>query len=1118
MSPRRRGAAGDGASDLFSSAPTPSLSPSLAALPWPEQSRFPVNHTGARVRALVWADLTASTNPLVVTGFASIDKVIELVAALAERRTHPRLRLLLGTEPFSSERVSYGSPSTLFEEDVRRYWIEDQGVSLLLCAKIVTAIQALDEGWFEVRFLPGSTRLHAKIYVGDDAVTLGSSNFTHHGLHHQYEANVRFHRTDGSGGERPDERVRYDETRQVAENYWSIGTTWSERLRHLLHDMLRFVTWQEALARASTDLLDGQWAERHIASDPASSALWPSQRTGIAQAMWVIENVGGALIADATGSGKTRTGAHIARAVKERLRRTGRAHRDGLTVVVCPPPVEPSWQREALECDLTLRIVSHGLLSRAGPDGTRPEAQEVARAQILAVDEAHNFLSTTSQRTTRLRDSRAEHVLLFTATPINSGVTDLLALVDLLGADNFDDDTLTVLEQLHHRRGQHYLSETETALLRREIQRFTVRRTKTMLNALVDREPHAYRHPSTGRVCRYPEHRTREYATGESAADIDIATETRALTKDLAGVCQLGQTLVVPLGLHQLYSAERWLTLRLASARGLAAHHVLSAMRSSRAALLEHLIGTAGAVEALGLPAPPKAKGTGNMVASAVSAGERRPPHVPPGVVAPSWLTDPARWQERCHADAAIYAQIARLAERLSDARETAKAQRVLTVARSAGRVIAFDRHPITLTAVAAVLSRLQADDAGPDLDLDPIRDRDRDRGEEIPVIVATGSTGQARREVVRRFSPAAPKERGIALCTEALNEGLNLQGAAALVHLDMPTTLRVAEQRVGRVDRMDSPHDSIQVWWPRDGEAFATRADEQLHERNLHSASLLGSNLPLPEASRGDVAKVTAQTFQDEELVTTWDGIVDALDPVRGLVSGPDAVLTAEQYEQHRLSTTRVLARVSPVRSSVPWVFFAVSGSRDGAPRWMLVEDGGQAKVDLMEITERLRQLLREDPASAGFDATAETLLGRFVRQARQAEHELLPRRHQRALTQMRLCCRAWAKASRSAGDHESADRWDALARLTDTEDTGERVPDQYAVAEAWWALTRDVREEHRRQPRTRRFTTLSDIDGQLRTTPLSLEAVEVAVAEVRLNEPFEQRVSACILGVPES
>ena len=35
------------------------------------------------------------------------------------------------------------------------------------------------------------------------------------------------------------------------------------------------------------------------------------------------------------------------------------------------------------------------------------------------------------------------------------------------------------------------------------------------------------------------------------------------------------------------------------------------------------------------------------------------------------------------------------------------------------------------------------------------------------------------------------------------MNEGVNLQGASAIVHLDLPTTLRVAEQRV---DRMDSP------------------------------------------------------------------------------------------------------------------------------------------------------------------------------------------------------------------------------------------------------------------------------------------------------------------------
>ncbi len=82
---------------------------------------------------------------------------------------------------------------------MRRYWIEEHGVSLLQSATIVRAIQALDDGWFDVRALPGRTRLHAKIYLGDDSATVGSSNFTDNGLRQQYEANVRFRRTTERG-------------------------------------------------------------------------------------------------------------------------------------------------------------------------------------------------------------------------------------------------------------------------------------------------------------------------------------------------------------------------------------------------------------------------------------------------------------------------------------------------------------------------------------------------------------------------------------------------------------------------------------------------------------------------------------------------------------------------------------------------------------------------------------------------------------------------------------------------------------------------------------------------------------------------------------------------------
>ena len=63
-----------------------------------------------------------------------------------------------------------------------------------------------------------------------------------------------------------------------------------------------------------------------------------------------------------------------------------------------------------------------------------------------------NFLNDTSNRTRRIQDNTADHDVLFTATPINRDARDLLQLVSLLGADNFTDETLAILDQLERRR------------------------------------------------------------------------------------------------------------------------------------------------------------------------------------------------------------------------------------------------------------------------------------------------------------------------------------------------------------------------------------------------------------------------------------------------------------------------------------------------------------------------------------------------------------------------------------------------------------------------------------------------------------------------------------------
>jgi hypothetical protein len=1079
--------------DLFSVDPAAFISHSLAGLTWPDQGRFPVNHARTTVRGVVEDDLTSSSTPLLIAGYSSIGSLVDFIAAWARAGVGARsgpVRLLLGSEPFGSTRAQFASAQEEFTEEIRQFWLE-RSVSVRLSAKVVRAIQALDQGALQVRVVPGPTHLHAKIYLGENAATVGSSNFTNQGMSRQLEANARF--------ERATEPTRFKDLITIGDNLWSKGQRWNTDFRQLLLDLLQVVPWQEAVARACGELLEGGWAEALglLSADGPRSQLWPSQTAGIAQALWVVENLGSVLVADATGSGKTRMGAHLVAAVRNRLWDTGRMRRDrDLTTLVCPPAVQDTWKREALASGVTIMPVSHGLLSRPDPYGPRNEATAVARAQVLAVDEAHNFLAADSNRTRHIRDTVADHVLLFTATPISRGAQDLLSLVGLLGADNFDDSTLDVLERLDRRaRPDEALTEVHRQRLRQEIQRFTVRRTKSSLNRMVERDEEAYRHPDTGRICRYPRHLPRLYTTGETTHDQSAAEDVRAAAASLHGLIQLGRRLGVPDTLRGEVTDPQWLTSRLNAARGLARHQVLAALRSSRAALIEHVAGTAAAVRTCDLPSAAKSQASGDLRGKVVALADDGPPMVELECELPDWLRDESAWRRRCAEEVASYDDAMAAAQRLSEAREQRKAQLLAELAREHRLVLAFDRHPITLAAVNRQLS-----------------------APGVEVLVATGDASAERKRVEKLFARSS-EASAIALCSDAMNEGLNLQGAAALVHLDLPTTLRVAEQRVGRLDRMDSPHDQISVWWPKDGPSFATRATELLLSRRQASESLLGSNMPMPALDGRDdqIVRVEEHIQEFERPDAAWDGVLDALDPVRQLVEGDDALVSAAVYAEHRHTRHRVAARVAPVEAETPWAFLALAGTRHGAPRWLLLEGHRpQAHVGLEAVTERLRRHLHGDPPGIDFDDTCEQWLDLFLTAAARAEDQLLPRRMQRALEQMAVMTERWAKAATRDGNHETAIQWRRLHRLARPGTDEEERLDLYLVAETWWDIVRPLFAEVRRSRGRRRYTRLRDLDGRLSQQALDLGAVQEAMRRVPISEPVDRRVSAVILGVP--
>jgi superfamily II DNA or RNA helicase len=82
-------------------------------------------------------------------------------------------------------------------------------------------------------------------------------------------------------------------------------------------------------------------------------------------------------------------------------------------------------------------------------------------------------------------------------------------------------------------------------------------------------------------------------------------------------------------------------------------------------------------------------------------------------------------------------------------------------------------------------------------------------------------SGGATRSEVLRRFAPIAhgapaphPRENvSMLLTTDLCSEGLNLQDASVVVHLDLPWTAAKLEQRIGRVARLNSHHATCTIY-----------------------------------------------------------------------------------------------------------------------------------------------------------------------------------------------------------------------------------------------------------------------------------------------------------------
>ena len=355
---------------------------------------------------------TAYINP---QGFALIADEVEQA---------PRVRILLGAEPDeplqrridSGEDVSFEQVALDYENGLKRerdlvgFDAESDAAAKHL-VKWLRFAEIGEPPRVEVRrFTKGF--LHGKAFIAEHsrmpAVLAGSSNLTLAGLSLNRELNLGYPSGQytelvvGWFNDLWDQAESFD-LAAMYEARWSEHSPWVVFLRMLY------------------ELYDSQ---SNVSDERIELNVTEFQRDGIIRSMRILDELGGVLVCDEVGLGKTFIAGEIIRKVSQENRQK--------VLVVVPASLRNSmWEPFLNRFDFSRRVklVTYDDLRI----GTNENVQNLDDYAMVVIDEAHNLRNAKTQRSTAvvglLGGAHPKKVILLTATPVNNSLADLHTLV-----------------------------------------------------------------------------------------------------------------------------------------------------------------------------------------------------------------------------------------------------------------------------------------------------------------------------------------------------------------------------------------------------------------------------------------------------------------------------------------------------------------------------------------------------------------------------------------------------------------------------------------------------------------------------------------------------------------
>ncbi len=292
-----------------------------------------------------------------------------------------------------------------------------------------------------------------------------------------------------------------------------------------------------------------------------------------------------------------------------------------------------------------------------------------------------------------------------------------------------------------------------------------------------------------------------------------------------------------------------------------------------------------------------------------------------------------------------------------------------------------------------------------------------------------------SRREVLERFAPGQPRrarpgERlDLLLTTDVLSEGVNLQDASVVVHLDLSWNPARMEQRVGRLRRLGATRDVVNVYAlaPPAGAEQLLRLEERLRAKlgiAARAVGVAGTVLPGLTVTTPDAA--AAREERIARTLRSWQAMaVPVREPVAAAVRGDREGTIACVRHSGRVTLLAVKgSRVSDERAAVEDLVTRAAGEA--------VTLDARVALRAQEIVE---EWMRDRRVSGVVDLTAirvagarRSLLRRIDTIARR-----VPRHRQSELVPLMRTARTAAAATLSAGAERVLDTL-AHAPMSDT------------------------------------------------------------------------------------